>query len=174
MRRSEEKEDTEKPARKMLVENDGNAFSIPPPVAAVDKTIESSETQPVSAMKEGTTIKKPQKRARTKLTMKPREETKHPRKQSGQTDDLRHRYLSDPSKYKEYKQLKYRNHIYKVGDAAFISNEDDAYNDFICKLLAIYRVDEEEKTHVFIDVQWFRLLRLVNDLSRVGSIRRVM
>eukprot|EP01017_Pseudomicrothorax_dubius_P051219 TRINITY_DN9820_c0_g1_i20.p1 TRINITY_DN9820_c0_g1~~TRINITY_DN9820_c0_g1_i20.p1 ORF type:complete len:263 (-),score=50.17 TRINITY_DN9820_c0_g1_i20:61-849(-) len=74
---------------------------------------------------------------------------------SSQYLDLKKRYLSDPTKYREFKQLKYKSHIYNVGDAVFIKSEDDANNDFVCKLLHIFKCDTPEKTLVFVEVQWY-------------------
>lgn len=81
------------------------------------------------------------------------EQSKH-KKQLNQYEELKARFLSDPAKYKEYKGLKYKGHKYYLGDGLFILNEEDASNDFIGKLLKIYRYDEPDRILVFIEVQW--------------------
>lgn len=149
MRRNEEREEGDK-LRKILHENEGSEQQSADQASSGERP-ENAES---SMNRDLMNAKKSQRRTKPKLPLKSVETSKHKRKQSGQAEDLRERYLSDATKYRGYKNLKYKNSIYRVGDAAYILNEDDPSNDFLCKLLAVYRVDEEEKTHVFIEVQW--------------------
>lgn len=122
-------------ANKKMIDNEGNP-------STVERSRESAS--------------KPQSKLRKSKTdsLKNSESSKH-RKRVNQYEELRSRYFSDPSKYKQYRNLKYKSHIYKVQDAVLILNEDDPTNDFICKLLNIYRYDEDDRTLVFIEVQWY-------------------
>jgi hypothetical protein len=68
---------------------------------------------------------------------------------------LRVRYLSDKSTYKEFKNLRYKGKIYRSGDPVLIRNEADEDTDFVCRLLTIYRCDDEEGPVVLIEVEWY-------------------
>ena len=60
----------------------------------------------------------------------------------------------DPSHYKEYKRLKYKNVIYNLNDILMIRNCEDANNDFVGILRKIIKVMVEDTVNILIEVQW--------------------
>ena len=60
----------------------------------------------------------------------------------------------DPSHYKEYKRLKYKNIIYNLNDILMIRNCEDANNDFVGILRKIIKVMIDENVNILIEVQW--------------------
>lgn len=60
----------------------------------------------------------------------------------------------DPSHYKEYKRIKYKNVIYNLNDILMIRNCEDANNDFIGILRKIIKVVIENNVNILIEVQW--------------------
>lgn len=61
----------------------------------------------------------------------------------------------DPSHYKEYKRLKYKNIIYNLNDILMIRNCEDANNDFVGILRKIIKVVIENNVNILIEVQWY-------------------
>lgn len=61
----------------------------------------------------------------------------------------------DPSHYKEYKRLKYKNVIYNLNDILMIRNCEDANNDFVGILRKIIKVMVDETINILIEVQWY-------------------
>lgn len=60
----------------------------------------------------------------------------------------------DPSHYKEFKRLKYKNVIYNLNDILMIRNCEDANNDFIGILRKIIKVMIDNNINILIEVQW--------------------
>jgi hypothetical protein len=60
----------------------------------------------------------------------------------------------DPSHYKEYKRLKYKNVIYNLNDILMVRNCEDANNDFVGILRKIIKVMVDDTINILIEIQW--------------------
>lgn len=61
----------------------------------------------------------------------------------------------NPSDYKEYRKLKYKNKIYSLGEILLIRNYEDPNNDFLGILKKIMKVQIEGSLSILVEIQWY-------------------